>query len=370
MSDEPPTTPDPDEFPPDLSLLPFDDGTEEHPDPVAAAPDAAGAGISPTAAPWAPDPVWEPPVPRPVSTRRRWGKGRLGLVSLLVLAVLSGPAFAAIWLTGTRGSGRPVAVPAESATVSERPAESAPPLASPAGSAQPSRSNPPGQGSGAAGDMVAAEEFSGTAADIARWGIYEDTAANGSTFAASAVRVGGGELQIVGTGKDPTGKGNVSGGLCWCGALGNRTYGKWQVRARFDAGSGYGQIIGLWPQSDSENDGWINVADASQPDKKTVYANVSWFRGGMMSADEGSLAGDFTAWHTYSVEWRATFVKIYVDDTLLYDSTVHGSTVVIPQVPMHLYLKQVVGPDDAVPAANAATPNQVTMHIDWVRIYR
>jgi hypothetical protein len=37
---------------------------------------------------------------------------------------------------------------------------------------------------------------------------------------------------------------------------------------------------------------------------------------------------------------------------------------------MHLFMQQMVGPHDAVPAPNANTPDQVTMHIDWVRVYR
>jgi len=228
---------------------------------------------------------------------------------------------------------------------------------------------PPSPSADPAGELVAADDFTGTAPDTARWNLYESTSPNGSSWSPSMVRVNDGELQIVGTGRNPTGQGNVSGGLCWCGTGGNRTYGKWQVRAKFDAGAGYGQIIGLWPQSDKASDGWITFAGVPEADKRRVRGYVVWTKGTRIT-NERTLSGDFTGWHTYTVEWRETYVKMHVDDQLLYDSTTSGTSVVLPRVPLHLYVQQVVGPKDGVPAPNAGTPDQVTMHIDWVRVYR
>ena len=84
---------------------------------------------------------------------------------------------------------------------------------------------------------------------------------------------------------------------------------------------------------------------------------------------EQPVAGDFTAWHTYTVEWRQRWVRMYVDGKVFFDST-RQAGVVPPTVPMHLYLQQLVGPGDDVPAPDAHTPDAVTMHVDWVRVYR
>jgi hypothetical protein len=180
------------------------------------------------------------------------------------------------------------------------------------------------------------------------------------------VQVSGGELQIAGTGRNPTGAGNVSGGLCWCGKDGNRVYGVWQVRARFEAGAGYGAVVGLWPQSDSQTDGTITFAGAPEPEKHTVHGHLVSFAPNRRD-DDRTVAADLTAWHTYRVEWRATYVKMFIDDKVLFDSTTIPGAVP-PKKPMHLILQQMVGPVNSIPGANATTPDRVTMHIDQVRV--
>lgn len=81
---------------------------------------------------------------------------------------------------------------------------------------------------------------------------------------------------------------------------------------------------------------------------------------------ESTLAGDFTRWHVYRVEWRANSLKMYVDEQLLFDSATRPG-VVVPTGPMHLVIQVVAGPKDGVPAATAATPETVVTEIDWVR---
>jgi len=212
-----------------------------------------------------------------------------------------------------------------------------------------------------AGSALPGDQFAGTTLDNAKWDVYESTDANGGRWTSSAVRVSGGELQIVGTGKNPSGAGNTSGGLCWCGSGGSRTFGIWRVRARFDAGAGYGQAIGLWPVTETSTEQYITFANSSLPDKQKLDGSVSWKGGG----SEGVVTGDFTGWHTFAVEWRSTFVKLTVDDKVFYDST-GKSGVVIPQKPMQLFIQQAIGPSSGVTAANSSTPGQVILHVDWV----
>jgi hypothetical protein len=72
------------------------------------------------------------------------------------------------------------------------------------------------------------------------------------------------------------------------------------------------------------------------------------------------------------VDWRPGSVKVYVDDTLLYDSGAADQPPDIPDTPMSLALQQEPGPfgTNWVPAPTATTPQPVVMHVDWVKIYR
>ena len=55
-----------------------------------------------------------------------------------------------------------------------------------------------------------------------------------------------------------------------------------------------------------------------EADRKTVNSLVMWGNG---QKAESKLAGDFTQWHTYKVEWRAGTIRMSVDDQVLYDSS-------------------------------------------------
>lgn len=280
-------------------------------------------------------------------------RGRLILVATLcALTVLGGGVYAVF--APADGDGQPSPPPVTPTVTGQHYEASAPPQAPAA--------EPPGDA-----DLVASDDFTGTAPEPSRWGIYHST---GSSWSPNMVRVADGTLRIVGVGRNPTGRGNVSGGLCWCGAGGDRLYGKWQVRARFDAGAGYGPIIGLWPQSDDQRDGSIIFPDARESDRHRLHAVVVWDHSGQRLSEGSTLAGDFATWHTYTVEWREAFVTVYVDDRPVYDSSSGPAGAVIPRVPMHLYLQQTVGPREGVSTPNASTPDEVTMYVDWVRIYR
>ena len=167
------------------------------------------------------------------------------------------------------------------------------------------------------------------------------------------IRTTGGELQIVGTAGNATGSGNASGGMCWCKAGAVRQYGIWKLRARFDAGAGYAPVIGLWPyEGDADAEGWITVAKVAPASRTSAYHLV---RGPGDRSLEGSLTADLTGWHTYTIEWRPTFVRMYLDDKVFLDTTTSGTPVNIPTAPMDLYIQQEVGPNGSVEAPNAAT---------------
>jgi hypothetical protein len=276
----------------------------------------------------------------PYEAPRRSRRGLLLLVAGLVVAVLVGTVVVVFALHGS--SGTPLAADTSGPSAPASKGHSQSPSPAP---------------------VEVRDDFTAASLNGGRWFVYGSNGAG--AYSADMVRVQAGELQILGQGRNPTAAANKSGGLCWC-VNGDHQYGTWQVRAKFDAGSGYRQVITLWPQSNNEaTDGSMNVVSVG--DAARAAANVSLQPPGGGTRGSGSLAGDFTAWHVYKVEWRRAYVRIYVDSDLIYDSSTSANPVTIPSAPMHLVLQQDKGPASGIPAANAQTPNAVVMHIDWVQ---
>jgi beta-glucanase (GH16 family) len=312
-----------------------------------------------------PGPAPTEPIPLPGRSRR----GTLLLVSGLVAALLVGT-FVVVLVLRSGGGGAPTAgdAPGPTATVdtsglanAEQPVmASGSPGASP--STDPSR-RPSASAKPSPVPTRARDDFSGTALDRTRWSVY-GTDGTGN-YDPAMVRVQSGELQILGEGNNPTAAANKSGGLCWC-VNGNHRYGSWQVRAKFDAGSGYRQVIALWPESNNATtDGSMNFGSDSDAAKKSLGVFVQPPAGATRGT--GSLTGDFTSYHLYRLDWRPTYVRMYVDNKLIYDSSTGASPVAVPSAPMHLVLQQDKGPINGIPAANAQTPIPVIMHVDYVQ---
>jgi endo-1,3-1,4-beta-glycanase ExoK len=310
---------------------------------------------------------------------RRWDRAapwsrRAAVLSVLIVATAcarpapTAPAALPSTVETARATPTAPAAPAASAPAASAPAASAP-VPGPTVVPRPA----PSSASRAAAGPIAVENFDGTGLDASRWKVYDAPATNGvSRWSPDMVRVTGGELQITGAGRDPTGSANVSGGLCWCRGDGARTYGRWQIRARFEAGTGYGQAILLWPTSERwPDDGEIDIVETPTATKRTADGTVHWGTSARPEEDSNRITGDFTAWHTYTVDWRPGSVKLYVDETLLYDSTSGSHPPTVPSTPMSLALQQEPGPfgTNWVPAPTAATPDRVVMHIDWITLY-
>lgn len=224
-------------------------------------------------------------------------------------------------------------------------------------------------------NLVSEENFDGTELTVPKWGPYNSKSSNGvSTWSHEQLEVGDGELRIVGEGKDPTGVENRSGALCWCGEGGNHTYGVFAVKAKLDPGKGYGPAILMWPESDQwPQDGEIDVIESVQHDRSTDLASIHWGEPPHGDRDSGKMWGDFTDWRVYWVDWQRDYLKIYVDNYLVYDSTTSPKKPDIPDSPMHVVMQQEAGPfapDVWLPAPDETTPDQVIMHVDWVRVYQ
>jgi hypothetical protein len=257
---------------------------------------------------------------------------------------------------------QPEVTDSPSATSAGQPATTAPASGGQAGL-------PPGVGNG--WHLVDSDDFNGGSLDTKKWQVYNAKSTNQvSAWSPDLVWVSDGQLQIAGKGSNPSGDGNVSGGVCWCSGNGNQTYGIWQVRAKFENGKGYGQAILLWPQSGRwPQDGELDFVEAPRATKDVAYGTVHW--GDTDTSDETELHGDYTEWHTYTVEWRPDRVRMFIDNQVLYDSAASKVHPVIPHTPMQLAIQQEPGPFSTnwVPRPDTTTPDQVVMHIDWVKIY-
>ena len=156
----------------------------------------------------------------------------------------------------------------------------------------------------------ATEDFNGTQLAPLQWIAHETQRRNGSSWSPSRVRVNDGELQISGTGRSPTGRGNMAGSVCWCLEHGIiRTYGVWEVRAKFDVGTGYSPVMGLYSDVPESTPGWgfLTMASVDDGERRTVYPVIRG-AGDSSPVDGPPVTGDFTAWNTYAIEWRADFV--------------------------------------------------------------
>jgi beta-glucanase (GH16 family) len=214
--------------------------------------------------------------------------------------------------------------------------------------------------------QVAGDEFNGTSVDQTKWGLYSGSGTGGiGTRSPSAISEADGELRITGTGTDPTGATDVSGGM----AHQQRpiTYGRWEVRMKADEGNGYGQALLLWPDSEKwPQDGELDFVELPHGDRARAFFTIHY--GSSNSQDHCYVDGDFSGWHTYMVEWEPDHVSFYLDGSVVYTVT---DPAAIPTKPMHLAIQQDMGPfDNWIDAPDENTPDNVVMHVDWARVYQ
>jgi len=155
-----------------------------------------------------------------------------------------------------------------------------------------------------------------------------------------------------------------SGGLEWAPG---QLYGRWEVRARTQKAAGYGDVLILWPDAeDFPIGGEVDFMEIPKPERNEYTFNLHY--GADNSQNGTKVAGDFTQWHNYAVEWMPDHVAAFVDGQEVFRTTERQQ---IPPRSMHLAMQQDIGPyDDWIPPRDASTPPEVHFDIDWVRIYR
>jgi hypothetical protein len=231
--------------------------------------------------------------------------------------------------------------------------------AAPTAADAPSRGDRPSPSAREAGRwrLAWSDHFSGPTVDTDRWLLYEGAGNGGVGLRRpSAITQADGELRI-------TGRGDVSGGMS---SRAPQTYGRWEVRARVDRGNGYAPAILLWPASNRwPEEGEIDLAEIPLGDRAESHTTVHW--GADNSQVGSSVRGDFTRWHTFAVEWLPDRITAFVDGREVFDVR---DPAAIPRTPMNLAIQHDVGPFDWIPGRDADTPAEVSLRVDWVRVFR
>lgn len=201
-------------------------------------------------------------------------------------------------------------------------------------------------------NLVFFDDFTGTGISTSNWSLYSGSGNDGiGTRNPSADTVSNGELLITGTG-------DVSGGMS---SKKSFTYGLYEIRAKMDKGSGYGPAIMLWP---SGSGGDICISEIPLGDRAESDFTIHY--GGSQIGT--SSTGDFSQWHTFTVEWTAAKITYYLDGVQEYTTSQAGA---IPAGPLDVVLQNDIGAaGHYIPGKDANTPAQVALHVDWVKVYQ
>ena len=214
--------------------------------------------------------------------------------------------------------------------------------------------------------QVFADDFSGSSLDPSRWFAYSGQPGGdpGGLWAPSHVLVSNGQLVLAGY-RDPAfGNKWVTGGVSSKPGL-VQTYGKYEVRFRFDAGIGIAHVMLLWPADNS----WPPEVDFSEDNggnKQTTYATLHW--GALNNQLQVQAPVDLTQWHTLGVEWTPGMLVYTLDGTPW--KTVLSSNV--PSIPMVLDMQTQAW--DCTSSGwescpNSTTPTNVNLDVDWAVAY-
>jgi beta-glucanase (GH16 family) len=215
-----------------------------------------------------------------------------------------------------------------------------------------------GGDSGVDWQPVVTFDFEESKLDTKVWNPYNSVGGFGNGFRRpSAIGVKDGKLVI-------TARGEVSGGM---GHRYDQRYGRWEFRARTEKGRGYSSAILLWPKSESkELDGEIDMMEVPREQRDAAHFVLHW--GQKNNITGGRVDADFSQWHTFAMEWLPDRITWYVDGVKQYENR---DKAVIPNNPMHLTIQLDMGPlKDWLPPIDETTPPEVSLEVDWVRIFK
>lgn len=233
---------------------------------------------------------------------------------------------------------------------------------------------------GGAPTLVFSDEFNSNGApDPSKWGYDIGTGSGGwgnnelqyYTNRPENVIVQGGVLKIIAIKENYSGSAYTSARLLTKGKYSFK-YGRIEVRAKFPTG------IGTWPAAwmlgDNINTvGWpacgeVDIAEHVGRDLNKIYGTLHYpgRSGGNANGNTILIPDATTAFHTYTVEWSASSINIFVDAQLYH--TVANSTAIPFNQNFFILLNMAMGGNFGGPVDPAFT--NATYEIDYVRVYQ
>ncbi|SDZ87540.1 Beta-glucanase, GH16 family [Arachidicoccus rhizosphaerae] len=168
-----------------------------------------------------------------------------------------------------------------------------------------------------------------------------------------------------------------SGGINSSGKF-NFTYGKIEVRAKFNQGQGSWPAIWMMPDEPAAYGGWPNSGemDIMEHVNKESVVHQTLHNADVTNSSGGSTATHSASYNTsdynlYTEEWTPTTIKYYVNNTLqyTYTKTASGGSNQWPyDQPFYIILNQSGGA--GWPGAITDSDLPFTMQVDYVRVYK
>ena len=227
--------------------------------------------------------------------------------------------------------------------------------------------------------LVFSDEFniSGTP-DASKWGYETGTGSGGwgnnelqyYTSRPDNVIVAGGVLKIIALKENYLGSAYTSARLLSKGKYSFK-YGRIEVRAKFPTG------VGTWPAAWMLGDnigsvGWpacgeTDIVEHLGRDLNKIYGTLHYpgHSGGNADGNSILIPDATTAFHTYTVDWSSTAIKIYVD-TQLYHTVANSASIPFNQN-FFILLNMAMGGNFGGAVDPAFT--SATLEIDYVRVY-
>lgn len=213
------------------------------------------------------------------------------------------------------------------------------------------------------------EEFTGSTLDMHKWTASEGTFPTREDplqyFLPGNVRVGSGHLRITSEHRLSHGFQYTSGEIRTLDKF-SQQYGRLETRCRFPNALGAWSAVYLLPA----NDDWPPEIDAAEHigrDPFKIYLTNHWKDGfgqhQQANRDWLNPTTDWSAWHTYALEWQPNTVSWYIDGILR--GKAFGP---VSDLPMYIRINLAVGGGFAGEPQPKAWPQ--TLEVAYVRMYR
>lgn len=287
------------------------------------------------------------------------------------------PAVAVLLLVGTTLAA--VAVPASAASRASAPSSATAPRTDACGPR-------PARAGGGLWSCTFVDDFSGGSLDRTKWVPQQSDFASGAPDAYACyrddpanVRVGGGVLSLtvlrvsrpVDCGMHSTPTSYVSGMVStW--HLFSQERGRFEARVRNTATTAPGlqEVFWLWPD-ERYPDAYVASGEIDVSETYSLYDGLSipfLHHAGLPPVPGVNTAWDCEAprgqWNTYTLEWTATRISIYVNGTLCLSNGLLATAFKAPAI---IGLTQGLG--EGGNSLTAATPIPATMDVDYVRVW-